>query len=104
MPFTGSEGSAISRDVARTLINNFQQSALFQDIKGGFIGRDILLKILEQQDCVGVRYFFALNDSDLPTIVLVGEDSKGVLQADGTIAEEFPLCPPFCWVGSGLEE
>jgi hypothetical protein len=104
MPFTGKEGTPVSREVARTLIKKFQQSTLFQGVTSGFIGREILLSILNQPNCVGVRYYHALDTAGQPTIVIVGEDKSGALQRDGILGEEFPLCPPFCWTANGLEE
>ncbi|MBI3363775.1 MAG: hypothetical protein HY033_02590, partial [Ignavibacteriae bacterium] len=82
MPFTGNEGTIITRAQARTMIQSFQNSASFQNVKGGFYGKNKLLTILNQPNCVGIRYYHAMNDKGEPVIVLVGEDDKGKCMSD----------------------
>lgn len=103
MPFTGDEGVQITRAEAAAMIKNFQKSDQFRDIKGGFFGRKILLAVLNQPGCVGIRYYHALDAKNQPTLVLVGEDGQGSELSDGILAEIGPLCPPWCGNSNSLD-
>jgi len=101
MPFKGNEGKVISFKKAQSYIGGHLKSRQFalssksKKIKGGFYGKKILLKILSQPNCVGIRYYHALNAKKQPTIVLVGEDRKGKLLTK-LFGNDGPLCPPVC--------
>ena len=103
MPFTGNEGTVISRAQALTMINNFQGSPAFQNIKGGFYGKNKILSILNQPNCVGIRYYHAHNASNQPVIVLVGEDNAGSCMTNAVLINDGPLCPPFCPTMNALD-
>ena len=104
MPFTGNEGTQITRVQAKGMIEKFQQSGQYKNIKGGFFGRKILLAILNQPNCVGIRYYHSLDAKSQPTLVLVGEDQNGTILSDGILGEEGPLCPPWCGVANPLDQ
>ncbi|MFT3702847.1 MAG: hypothetical protein QM802_10770 [Agriterribacter sp.] len=42
-----------------------------------FVGRNILEKLLNQPDCIGINIYKALNDKGAQTYVFVGVDSTG---------------------------
>ena len=69
---------------------------------GGFIGREMLESILEQEDAVGVRYYYAMDKDGNPTLVLVGADKFGHDIVEGPIAQKLPPCPPYCSMESPL--
>ena len=65
-------------------------------IRGGYMDREVLDKILAQPECRGVRYYHARHPEGRDTIVLVGVDAAGQDLWSGTIAEEADPCPPAC--------
>ena len=95
------DGVPISPEHAKRIIQDFQNDRnYFKGIRGGFYGKNILLNILNQPNCKGIRYYHALvpkKDSQAleHTIVLVGVDTDGAEIAE-TYTDEGPLCPPFC--------
>jgi hypothetical protein len=102
--FTGKENHSITLDEARTLVRRWRDhgSALPGDPNGEFFARDILLKILAQEGCVGLRIYHGRNAKGQHALVLVGADADGNDLVDGDIAEEGLPCPPYCGDGSIL--
>lgn len=101
MPFTGNEGKIISTPKAMKLIGDYQKSPNYKHLKkiqGGFFGKKKLLKILDQKDCIGVRYFHAHNAGKKHTLVLVGvhKTGKPIVRM---YLDDGPLCPPYCGPG-----
>ncbi|SDL07978.1 hypothetical protein SAMN05421823_104319 [Catalinimonas alkaloidigena] len=60
--FDGSEGSPIELDKAAKWTANYRKRNSDQTL-GHFFGRKILEKILGQPDCVGLRIYYAVEDS-----------------------------------------
>jgi hypothetical protein len=69
-----------------------------------FFGTDIIRKILDHPEAVGMRIYFAYGDGDKSQMVLVGsrEDgtniwpSGGKDDGGGTVADSGRPCPPYC--------
>jgi len=80
---------------ATVLITNFRKRT-GSTIKGGMFWKDVVEKIINQQGCVGLRYYYAQQDHGTPAIVLVGVDHTGRDMTDGHIGEASWLCPPWC--------
>ena len=63
---------------------------------GQFVGREKLMDILGQENCVGIRFYYALNELNEPAIVAVGADSDENDLTEGIIIDHFKKCPPMC--------
>ncbi len=96
LKYTGREDHAITVDQAVKFIGNFRNKPVAPNTKGAYFGRNIFDKILSQNGCVGIRYYYAATDSGVPTIVLVGVDSTGNDQMNGILGEMTYPCPPWC--------
>jgi hypothetical protein len=70
-------------------------------------------KLLQREDCKGVRIYYGMKDSDQRLhAIIVGIDSQGndILPIEGTvmdglepiIIEDGKTCPEFCPTGAGL--
>lgn len=94
--FTGNENHVITLDQAVKYIHNFRSNRTVPAINGGYFGRNIFEKILSQEGCVGLRYYYANQDDGAPTLVLVGVDSTGNDLDQGILGEEILPCPPIC--------
>ena len=96
--FTGNEKHDIDLATAVKMIQKYRASVedTVSAIKGGFFGRNAFEKILAQEGCVGIRYYYAQNDSGVPALVLVGVDAKGQDMQTGVLMEIGWPCPPFC--------
>lgn len=102
MSFTGSEDHTISLAEASKLTKNYREKAGAEAIKAGFFGKETLLRILDQDGCVGIRFYYGEEDAGTPVMVLVGANSDGNDLIDGEIAERSVPCPPHCGGGNAL--
>jgi hypothetical protein len=80
-------GEEISHELAYQMINDFQ-IANPVDIKGYYIGRNIIDQILEQPNCVGMRLYHGYNEEGKKTLVYVGVNELGE-----NISEYTVICP-----------
>jgi hypothetical protein len=66
-----------------------------------FFGKDKLMHMLSQQDCVGLRFYFALDGNGRQTLIAVGADG---FENDiiGEVADHGLPCPSRCSVGNVL--
>jgi hypothetical protein len=81
---------------AMKLIKNYRTNPKASMLKGGMLGRSAFDKILAQEGCAGIRYYYAQNDTGMQVLVLVGVDAKGEDIQTGAIMERIYPCPPFC--------
>ncbi len=94
--FTGNENHVITLDQAVKLVQNYQTSPRVPSIKGGYFGRSIFDKILSQNGCVGVRFYYAQKDDGTSTMVLVGVDTMANDLTGGILGDAIWPCPPYC--------
>jgi hypothetical protein len=95
MAFTGNEGHDISLNDA------VRFTAVYREEKGGeflgaYFGKEAIKKILNQQECVGIRIYNAIDDSSKLTFVLVGVTADNNDMTGGELAEFSTGCPPNC--------
>jgi len=102
----------ISTEDANELINNFRDIQSENPIvdettgsTGGVFGKNAILSLLAQSNCIGMRYYFAVSkdedDNDYLTLVLCGVDSSfndivSVNGVQGRILEYALPCPTVC--------
>ncbi|MEJ8801629.1 hypothetical protein [Pontibacter sp. H249] len=103
--FNGTEGEPIDLAQAAAWTANYRNTEAEKSaetvIKAHFFGREILQELLNQEGCVGIRMYYALDNEGQKQLVLVGAD------ADGNDIEELVLdgsriCPPNCSEGGNL--
>jgi len=63
-----------------------------------FVGKNILIKMLSQPDCVGIKIYKALNEQGSQTYVMVGMNSVGqpileypIVSIDGQLTKELGI-------------
>ena len=92
----------ISKDEASEMTARFRESEFFNGIKGGFFGKRAVQEILDQEECVGIRYYYGLDAADIPVLILVGVTVDNIDLIDGKLAELSTTCPPSCDADSPL--
>jgi hypothetical protein len=97
--FTGSEGQQIPLTEAVSMTANFR-TAYPNSIKALFYGSEILNDILDQEDVVGIRMYFAIDEDGAKQLVLVGVDASGNDLYEGIVADRGYPCPTNCDTGS----
>lgn len=96
MEFTGNEDHSITIQEAVDLTKNYRDSVGSDIVRAGFFGKATLQNIIDQPDCVGIRFYYGLNAAGVPQIVLVGADADQNDLVDGVLAERAVPCPPEC--------
>lgn len=98
MNFDGNEDHHISLQEAAMLTMKYRESANDEEAKflGGYFGKQTISRILNQDDCVGIRIYNAKSENGQRNFVLVGVDAEGEDLAGGELAEFVLGCPPFC--------
>ena len=107
MSFTGKEGAPITVEEAQAMISRYRTKYATKEGSDepsntiwAFSGREIIEKILAQEGCVGIRFYFAERDG-YQDIVMVGVDKDENDQVKGVIADRVRHCPPKCGSTSG---
>lgn len=94
--FTGKENHQITLEEAKKLISNYQKKLRGDEVKALYVGKEALQKLLEQENCVGARIYFAETEEGKPELVFVGVTSEGKDLTSGIILERDLPCPPYC--------
>lgn len=100
MAFNGTEGGKITLNEGAALTAAYR-NRYPSETKGHFFGRDILLQILAQEDCMGIRIYYGIGESGQKELVLVGADTE---ENDLTelVADLSLPCPGMCGVANSL--
>ena len=64
--------------------------------KGGFFGKAAIHAILNQENCIGLRFYFGANENGKRVLCLMGVDAVGKDMVNGILAEKSVWCPPWC--------
>ncbi len=87
---------------AITLTHAYQSKQLFEGLtRASYIDANAYQQIIDQEGCVGIRTYFALNESNKLTIV-VGVDANGNDMTNGVLLNHALDCPTVCPVNSPL--
>src|SRR3989338_254636 len=94
MAFNGTEGGLISLDTAS------QMTKAYRDANHGgriahFFGRDILEEILAQEECMGIRMYYGINEDGDRELILVGANASENDLLD-LVADVSSPCPNLC--------
>jgi hypothetical protein len=101
MTITGNENHSISLAEASAWTKNYRDANPGQ-IKGHALGKNAISDILFQDNCVGLRVYYALDDSGAKQIIFVGIDADGNDLYEGKLAERTYVCPPDCGAANSL--
>lgn len=66
-------GEEISHELGAKMVKDFQD-AHPEEVTGNYIGRNILERILSQPGCAGIRFYNAINETGVKTLVYIGVD------------------------------
>jgi hypothetical protein len=102
MTVNGNEGTFITLEEGAAMTSRYRNSIQSGEILGQFIGKDLLLKIIEQPECEGIRIYYGINKIGEKSLVLVGADSNTNDLTGGLIADEGIKCPPICGNSNAL--
>lgn len=90
------ENHSITLEEAKALTKRYRDSSSFGGRNGGFFGADTLRRMLDQTDCVGIRYYYGLDADNAQLLVLVGATEDGEDLYNQELAEVSVPCPSIC--------
>lgn len=95
--FTGQEDHEISFEDAAVLTKRFRDNNS-GEYKGGYFSKKAIQKLLNQDNCVGIKIYFAENNSNDLGMVVVGVTSEENDQIGGQNAcmDRCLPCPDRC--------
>lgn len=99
MKITGNEGGPIDRDQAIKWTANYRSSGRGKT-NCHLFGGETVQQLLEQEGCVAMRIYYALDDNGQQQLLLVGTDAEGNDLTEGLILDLSSPCPPDCSVNS----
>jgi|SRR5687767_4324788 len=100
MSFTGNEDHTIALEDAAEMNRRFRNNYTNQPL-GVYFSQATLNDVLAQEDCIGIRFYFALDEDDKMKLTFCGvttnEDNILEIVGDGGM-----LCPPHCGTSDAL--
>jgi hypothetical protein len=96
MSFTGNEDHSIDLTTASGWTANYRSANSSGAIRAHFFGQKAIQQILDQENCVGIRIYYALDDNGAKQLIVVGTDASENDLYDGYLAEKSIVCPPYC--------
>ncbi|PKV63122.1 hypothetical protein [Pontibacter ramchanderi] len=97
MKVTGKEGGPIDRNQAKRWTAKYRTSGRGKT-NSHLFGAETVRNLLEQEGCVGMRIYYALDDNGEQQLLLVGTDAEGNDMTEGLILDLASPCPPDCSV------
>lgn len=96
MNYTGNEDHSISLQDAAAMTKRYRDNrTAAQTIIGEYFGKNAIIEILNQDQVVGIRIYYALDETMVQKLVIVGVDGNGNDLYLGEIAEHGHTNPPY---------
>jgi hypothetical protein len=102
MSFDGNEGEEVTLNEASGWTAKYRESISSGETIAHFVGKNKLNLILEQENCVGVRIYYGIDENGEKNLVFVGADENENDLVDGVILEYTTKCPPNCAIKNDL--
>lgn len=96
MSFNGNEGDFITLREGSEMTKRYRNTIQPGEVIGVFMGKEKIQAILDQSECKGIRFYFAKNERNENTLVLVGADANQNDLVNGLIGDHLITCPFFC--------
>jgi len=101
MSFTGNENHDFTLAEASAWTQNYRD-ANPDAIKAHYFGKTAITAILAQENCVGIRIYYALDGAGVQQLIITGVDADENDLCYGLLAERSRPCPPYCGVKNPL--
>ncbi len=96
MSFNGNEGEFVTLNDASRWTANYRNTIQPGDVIAEFLGKEKILELLNQEGCVGIRSYYAINNEGNKTLVLVGVDHDENDLENGLLLDRSIMCPQHC--------
>ena len=102
MAFTGNENHDIDLSVAADWTARYRGTIAANDTIGEYFGKTALQAILDQEDCVGVRIYFSIDEEDEKHLIICGVKANEDDLYNGLLAENALKSPPMSGASNSL--
>ena len=96
MAFNGDEGAVVTLVEASGWTANYRKTIPAGEIIAQFVGKNQLMKILNQKGCMGVRVYYGIGDDGKKNLIFVGATADENDMVNGILIEKVISCPPIC--------
>lgn len=96
MAFTGNEPHSITLQEASEWTANYRASISPGETIAHYFGKSAIEAILNQNNCVGIRIYYALDNAGEKQIIAVGVNAAENDLYEGLLAERTIKCPQAC--------
>jgi hypothetical protein len=93
---TGAECHDITLAQASGWTKNYRDTISVTETIAHYFGKQAIQAILNQEDCVGLRLYYALDNDSNKQIIVVGVDEDNNDLYNGLLAERSLKCPQDC--------
>jgi hypothetical protein len=93
--YTGNEEHEIDLSTASAWTANFRASVPANTTLGHYFGKGIIQSIIDQDEAVGVRIYFAKDGDGVQQLIITGVDENGDDLYEGLLAEMARRNPPY---------
>jgi len=102
MSFTGNEEHDFPLAAAAELTKNYRVSSPTGSTISHFFGKKAIQDILDQETCVGIRIYYALDVDGQKQLIVVGANASENDLFQGKLAERSRACPTMCSASNPL--
>ena len=104
--FNGTEGAKISLELAAQYTANWRAAFPYAPTSAviplaNYIGKDAILEILAQNEAVGIRSYYGIDNEGIYKLILVGVNTEGNDLLD-IIYNNTLTCPIYCSAANAL--
>lgn len=96
MSFNGNEGEFVTLSDASRWTANYRNTIQPGDTIAFATGKEKLIELLTQDECLGARIYYGIGDDGEKNLVIVGVDANGDDIETGLIMEHLFPCPRLC--------
>lgn len=96
MSFNGNEGEFVTLNDASRWTANYRNTIQPGDTIAFAAGKEKLIELLTQDECLGARIYYAIKDDGEKNLVIVGVDANGDDMEDRLILDNLIQCPVNC--------
>jgi hypothetical protein len=104
MTLTGKEKHIVKIEDARQYVENYRETAPKAAVFSVYFGKLSLLAILNQPECVGIRFYNGRDASGKEQTVLIGVREDGSELVNGHVASQGIACPPECGIPPSITD
>ncbi len=100
MAFDGTEGGEITLADASAMTAKYRRDNPNETL-AHFFGKDILNRLLDRDECVGIRFYYGIDEDDNRQLVIVGVDGNENDLTDLVVDMSYP-CPNACSTSNAI--